>query len=380
MQAAFSSNDIELLKREIDALIPQVKSSHRVEAMARGLGWQTNAALRTTLRTDVDVRQIDDRSFTNYLRLHGFVETPFDALSEAVVRCKFSDEREAVQRVMEHEPILTQSGFGVHRDPKMTLQEHRNELAARRAALLAPRGIDEFVRAREYLLPVSHRHTINPKAFSYGLKHRAEHHHRDQGRLDNYVSNGALIAAAIHLGFQYRIDGPNAYFNMGSRGTQPVAHPTELGRYRRPPRPSANSTMRYLAWRNVLIAGINAGLSEGHFSLVSGDNWWDGERATYTFAFAGMPGLASVSDGGFGELIFHVALYPTPDAHRWIDSSNAGFDAGDVFATGWLERQRGKWLMTPSKPTGVFRKHLLPLLANSAIDPTGFLPEGRFIM
>ncbi len=41
MEITFALTDIESLKRELTRLLPDIKSSHRVEAMARGLGWDT---------------------------------------------------------------------------------------------------------------------------------------------------------------------------------------------------------------------------------------------------------------------------------------------------------------------------------------------------
>ena len=45
MKAQFSLTDIESIKRELLRLLPNVKSSHRVEAMARGLGWNSKRGL-----------------------------------------------------------------------------------------------------------------------------------------------------------------------------------------------------------------------------------------------------------------------------------------------------------------------------------------------
>ena len=47
MKFSISSADIDPLKAHLLALAPQVKSSHRVEAMARGLGFNSHAALRS---------------------------------------------------------------------------------------------------------------------------------------------------------------------------------------------------------------------------------------------------------------------------------------------------------------------------------------------
>lgn len=62
------------------------------------------------------------------------------------------------------------------------------------------------------------RRTFNNASWSYGLKHRAEHWgacYQAYG-LTSYVSNGALILAALILGYRFEHDsGPNCVFNIG---------------------------------------------------------------------------------------------------------------------------------------------------------------------
>ncbi len=84
MQTQFSLSDIERIKQELAALLPAVKSSHRVEAIARGLGWNTNAALRAELAGAEIERTVDDRAFIDYLKDHGFAEAWFGSLSVSV--------------------------------------------------------------------------------------------------------------------------------------------------------------------------------------------------------------------------------------------------------------------------------------------------------
>jgi hypothetical protein len=48
-----------------------------------------------------------------------------------------------------------------------------------------------------------------------------------------------------------------------------------------------------------------------------------------------------VHDAGFDELSIHVAVNPKDD---WVKASNAGFNAGDLFASTWLEREKGAWI------------------------------------
>jgi hypothetical protein len=52
------------------------------------------------------------------------------------------------------------------------------------------------------------RKTISTQHRSYGLKHFVEKW------AEHYIPNGAFIQAAIELGFNYRMRGPNAWFNM----------------------------------------------------------------------------------------------------------------------------------------------------------------------
>lgn len=117
---------------------------------------------------------------------------------------------------MEKCPELTR--YGILRPRR---RPHRwkayNEYFFKRAELLiGSYSVDEFLRAREYLEQFSIRKTINTKCIghSYSLKHYAE---REAGA---YVSNGALIAAAIDLGFAIKYgdyDDPNCWLSIGRR-------------------------------------------------------------------------------------------------------------------------------------------------------------------
>ena len=370
MQTLFSLSDIERIKQELAALLPEVKSSHRVEAMARGLGWKTNAALRAELAGTEMERLVDDRAFTDYLKDHGFAEAWFGSLSEAVVRCKFSAERDAIKLVLAQEATLTRYGLGVFEPWRKTPEQREAELIKGREAMLLPYHMGEFIRARDFLSQFAHRATINTKISSYGLKHQAEQFYRERGAGASYVSNGLLIAAAVHLGFKIKQvgDSPNPYFNLGSKNgnTAPTVHTPRGG--------------RLAAWRNVMIGAINAGLDLNLFGLAADDIRWTGDGTTYRFTFAGMPAIAYVKDEGHGELKFHAAVNPTEDAPRWIQAGNAGFLAGDAFVAGWLERRQGQWLQTSTRPVCTFRRQILLSIAQADIKPNGYLPKGKLVM
>jgi hypothetical protein len=370
MQAQFSLSDIERIKRELAALLPAVKSSHRVEAMARGLGWNTNAALRAELAGIEMERPVDDRVFTTYLKDHGFTETWFGSLSEAVVRCKFTAERDAIKLVLSQQTTLTRYGLGIFEPWRKTREQRKAELIEGREAMLLPYHMGEFIRARDFLSQFTQRATINTKISSYGLKDQAEAFYRERNAYNSYISNGLFIAAAIHLGFKIKQvgDSPNLYFNLGSKhgNTAPVVHTPPGG--------------RLAAWRNLMIAAINAGLDLNLFGLAPEDNRWTGDGTTYRFTFAGMPAIAYVRDVGYGELKFQAAVNPTEDAAEWIDTGNAGFLAGDAFAAGWLGRQQDAWLQINTRPMCTFRRHILPTIAQTNIKPKGYLPKGKFMM
>ncbi len=87
------------------------------------------------------------------------------------------------------------------------------------SSLLTTQGLREIQRAIEWLEQCSRTKRIRRNETSYGYKHQAERWHGGRGRCNGYVSNGALIAGAILLGFQVvRIDGSlNAYINVGMR-------------------------------------------------------------------------------------------------------------------------------------------------------------------
>jgi len=125
MQTRVSLANIDILKKELGLLLPDVKSSHRVEAMARGLGWNTNAALRAELSAAPSVRTVDEATFASYLADHGFANIRNGVLAEAIARADIAAAREAVVPNIEREPKSTLDGAS------------KPELPPRRSAILA---------------------------------------------------------------------------------------------------------------------------------------------------------------------------------------------------------------------------------------------------
>lgn len=139
-------------------------------------------------------------------------------------------------------------------------------------------------------------------------------------------------------------------------------------------------TTRQKAWRNLMVCAVNAALERKLFTLRPGDNrFQDDMRRAAVFDFMlpnGMPARGSVSDAGFHELSVHAAVNPKGDMVR---AFNAGFDAGDVFGTTWVERERGAWMQSSDSSFNC-RHHLLDELAGLQVEPTGYGDRGSVIM
>lgn len=139
-------------------------------------------------------------------------------------------------------------------------------------------------------------------------------------------------------------------------------------------------TTRQKAWRNLMVCTVNAALERKLFTLRPGDNrFGDADSRGSLFDFAlpnGLPVRGYVSDAGFNELNVHAAVNPIG---TWIRAGNAGFEAGDAVALGWLERERGAWLQS-SDTQFRCRKGLLAQLADLRVEPHGFGDRGRVIM
>jgi hypothetical protein len=154
----------------------------------------------------------------------------------------------------------------------------------------------------------------------------------------------------------------------------------------------AYKSARTKAWRNAMVAAINAGLDRQLFTLADKQNLWPGAdadegRSGQVFAFKtdGIPAVAHVHDAGWDELRVQVAPWPTADGGSWIRSlvtahkGKAAWLAGDLVAGGWLERRKGLYLMEYG---GGFRcrAHRLEEAAKLSVSPKGYADHGRFIL
>lgn len=110
------------------------------------------------------------------------------------------------KKVIDKESTLTSIGvnslFQIKRDKNLSLDESKKELEHQRGLFVS--GFDQFEICCDWLSKFEKIKT--PQFSSYDLKHVVE---KLAGK---YVSNGALIAAAIHLGIpmKFRHDSTNA--------------------------------------------------------------------------------------------------------------------------------------------------------------------------
>jgi hypothetical protein len=155
---------------------------------------------------------------------------------------------------------------------------------------------------------------------------------------------------------------------------------------------------RHLAWRNVMVAAINAGLDQGIFGLDPCDNRWPGHippasnshssegHGEYRFNLADdIPAVAHVSAITGQELRFNVAAWPNPDAVSWmVGTAEGALDYwGDAGASGSLERLTGRWLQCPilfGAHTFSCRRTRLAELAALTVEPNGYADHGRFFL
>lgn len=130
------------------------------------------------------------------------------------------------------------------------------------------------------------------------------------------------------------------------------------------------------AWRNLMVSAVNAALEQKLFTLRPGDNRYTGQKQLFEFSLPnGLPVRGVVSDAGWDEVAIHAAVNPKGQ-HI---SAMAGFDCGDAVGMTWVERRRGAWMQSATKPF-FCRKALVKPLAAIVVQPCGYGDRGRVIM
>jgi len=211
---------VKAIKSELTSKFPHIKSSHRCEAIARGLGFRTYASARATaLSATSDRAVVRGERFVAYLAEHHFTASaePFYCA--------------AAKDIAKMNPKLTIWGIGIGRPQRKSdgnwedSRERYAKFVEAREELISDSTVEAFLTSLAFIAKVKRTKTIRSNTGSYRLKHIAENFvctYPEGNKLGPlYVPNGALIAAAIHAGFQYRsyvddlgYDGLNVSFNM----------------------------------------------------------------------------------------------------------------------------------------------------------------------
>ena len=215
------AEQIDSMKADLTKYLPDIKSSHRVEALARALGFKTYAALRARdlFKSPIYI-EIDWLAFSNYLKGKGFLPTAKPLYLAA--------GRASIRLILETpglEPNLTREGLGINTEHHKgeTAQEYVERFRRAREDMLLDSSVVEFLRSYSLVSRIPHTKTITTKRGAYGLKHIAEnasffYPDGEESRAD-YVCTGSLICAALHAGFYYKSypDSQSVHFNMLQR-------------------------------------------------------------------------------------------------------------------------------------------------------------------
>lgn len=116
-----------------------------------------------------------------------------------------------IERILEQEPLLDYNGFG-HSDSyhesfykRYTFQDSKAEYLQnfKKNRQSLKKALDECQRCCMYLQHLKKIKATRYNLSSYTFKHSVEYYHRQLNHFDNvYVSNGAFICAALHMGFK----------------------------------------------------------------------------------------------------------------------------------------------------------------------------------
>ncbi len=215
---------VEKIKAELTKSLPDVKSSIVWRHWGRGLGFHTYAALRSALHSATPVTvAVTARIFSAYLNERGF-EVEGAHLYRAAAQA-------AIQTILDTVPRLnTMASASGARSAMPTVRGRHPSSSTRNfwsvgGNALGQNAAEAFLRSLALLARVEPTKTIRSGTGSYRLKHIAENYvctYPEGGKLGpDYVPNGMLIAAALHMGFKYRThvddlgyDTQNASFNM----------------------------------------------------------------------------------------------------------------------------------------------------------------------
>lgn len=217
-------SSVDVMKGFMTRALPDVKSMHRCEALARGLGYRTYAAL---LASGDVTAGVDSGAFLGYLAEHGFEVEGYHVFRAAALS--------ALHDVADAHPRLTVWGIGVGEYRRAengrpeTRQSYVERVRQARHALTSDVSTAPFLLSLALLQRLPSTGTVRPGPGSYRLKHIAENYAcqypSGEALGPQYVPNGLLIAAACHAGFRFKeyrseesgVPEINVSFNMPKR-------------------------------------------------------------------------------------------------------------------------------------------------------------------
>ena len=226
LKILLTSQNLFDIKHELQAKLPLVKSSHRCEALARGLGFKTYAAALAAGKCEPIIVHTYGNKFRDYLAEHGFEVSP-NVIHKAVAKV-------ALSIISGTHGNLTYWGIGFgdrRRRPDgiwETTEERNIRFLQDRKELTSEAALIPFLAALAMLASVKATKTIRSGTGSYRLKHIAENYPctfpEGEKLGPTYVSNGVFIAAAMHAGFKMKTQTDelgremlNVNFNMSKR-------------------------------------------------------------------------------------------------------------------------------------------------------------------
>ncbi len=195
LEITVTPDRLDAIKGDLTRTLPYIKSSHRCEAIARGLGFRTYASARTLARSKApDSVPVHGRAFIDYLAEHGFVVSaePFYHAAAKV----------ALRDIAKMHPRLTMWGIGIGQPERKAdgkwenWQDRKAKFIEAREELMSDGAVGSFLTSLAFATKVKRTMTIREGTSSYWLKHIAENfvctypHGNKLG--PQYVSNGAF--------------------------------------------------------------------------------------------------------------------------------------------------------------------------------------------
>ena len=195
---SLNADDLSVARKHLSTKLPDVKRSHLAEAVAASLGFNTSIALQTSIRGNP----------ANEHRYGYFNASEFFKRLTELGHPVAQQELDTFKYILF--PKTISQPFVIFSPG--TVQSTRSELGRRLDTLVPPeRATIDVCKLALSEIKVF-RKTANENITSYGIKHHIEK------AFGVYLSNGALIQAALELGLQVQLmEGPNVYFHVGTK-------------------------------------------------------------------------------------------------------------------------------------------------------------------